>query len=311
MSEPAQERNAMSKPTVFVHTNDQQMLGALLSAYSFRKFSRHAGDFDVRILRLEETPQLYGREGQRYLRLGRMATWHNADLQSFSPLRMMAPQAMGFQGRALMVDPDVYSVGGDVCELLSCDMGGKALLARNLPAEKGGGASKWASSVMVLDCARLPHWQWDAQVDAMFAGRLDYKRWIQLADEDPQTIGELPEVWNSFDKLEPQTRFLHMTERLTQPWKTGLPVDFNMNFQGPVGHMKRWLRERGLLGAHRRFQRHPDPRQEAFFFTLLRECLDNGEVTEAFVRRAVAAGDVRPDVFELLAAPGQPHPATA
>jgi hypothetical protein len=154
---------------------------------------------------------------------------------------------------------------------------------------------------MLLDCAKLTTWRWDEQIDAMFTGGLDYKRWIQLADEQQDTIGELPEVWNSFDKLEPDTRLLHMTERLTQPWKTGLPIDFNMNFQGPAGQLRHWLRDRGWLPA-KRFQPHPDARQEALFFSLLKECLDAGLVSEDFVRKAVAAGDVRPDVFNRLAA---------
>jgi hypothetical protein len=242
--------------------------------------------------------------------MGKMATWHNDDLQSFSPLRLMVPQVMNYQGRALVTDPDVFSVGGDVLELLESDMGGKAVICRNLPAEKGGGAGKWATSVMLLDCTKLTSWRWDEQVDAMFAGRLDYKRWIQLADQPPGTIGELPEVWNSFDKLEADTRLLHMTERLTQPWKTGLPVDFNMNFQGPSGKLRRWLRDHGWLPA-KRFQPHPDPRQESFFFSLLKECLDLGLVSEDFVRRAVAVGDVRPDVIDRIAAAGDHRPLAA
>ena len=294
----------MERPTVFIHTNEQQRLGALVAAHSFRRQSRHPQRFDVRLLRLEDTPHLYGREGQRYLRVGRMATWHNADLQSFSPLRMMVPQVMRYQGRALVTDPDVFSVGGDVLELLDSDMGGKAVICRNLPAEKGGGAGKWATSVMLLDCAKLAAWRWDEQVDAMFAGRLDYKRWIQLADEPPQAIGELPEIWNSFDKLEADTRLLHMTEIITQPWKTGLPVDFGMNFQGPAGRLRRWLRQRGLLPA-KRYRPHPDPRQEELFFSLLQDCLDDKSVSEHDLRRSIASHDVRPDAFALLAAAAQ------
>ena len=250
---------------------------------------------------LEQTPHLYRREGQKYLRMGKMATWHNDDLQSFSPLRRLVPQLMGFQGRALVTDPDVFSVGGDVLELLESDMGGKAVICRKLPEEKGGGPGQWASSVLLLDCTRLATWRWDEQIDAMFAGRLDYMPWIRLADEPQDTIGELPEVWNSFDKLQADTRLLHMTKRLTQPWKTGLPIDFDMNVQGPSGQLRRWLRDRGWLHA-KRYQPHPDPRQEAFFFSLLKECLATGVVSEDFVRQAVAAGDVRPDVFDRLAA---------
>lgn len=290
----------MNRPVVFIHANEQQMLGALLSAYSFRKFSKHADAFDVRILKLEETPHLFKREGKRYLRMGQMARWHNADLQSFSPLRMMVPQLMGFQGRAVVTDPDVFSVGGDIYELLTRDLGDKAVLARRLPPEKGGGEGRWASSVMLLDCARLIDWRWDEQIDAMFAGQLDYKSWIQLRDMNPASIGELPIVWNSFDTLEPNTQLLHMTERLTQPWKTGLPVNFNTNFQSLGGRIRRWLRERGLLGMQRRYVKHPDPRQEEFFFGLLKECLENGVVSESFLRANIHAQDVRSDAFDLL-----------
>jgi hypothetical protein len=290
----------MSKPTVFVHTNDQQMLGALLAAYSFRSRSANADQFDVKLLRLEETPHLYRREGQRYLRMGKMAIWHNDDLQSFSPLRRMVPQVMGYQGRALVTDPDVFSVGGDVYELLTCDMQGKAVMCRNLPASQGGGPGKWATSVMLLDCTKLTDWRWNEEIDAMFDGRLDYKPWIQLAHQDPATIGELSEVWNSFDTLSPDTRLLHMTERSTQPWKTGLPVDFNTNFQGLSGRLRRWLRQRGWLKPSRRYLPHPDPRQEDFFFALLKEGLEGGVLSEDFVRRGIASQDIRADVFERL-----------
>jgi hypothetical protein len=294
----------MHKPTVFVHTNDQQMLGALLAAHSFRKHSAHGDRFDVRLLRLEETPHLQRRDGQSYLRMGKLATWRNDDLQSFSPLRKMVPQLMQFEGRALVTDPDVFSVGGDVFELLGCDMQGKALWCRNLPSDQGGGPGKWASSVMLLDCARLTDWRWDEQIDAMFAGTLDYKPWIQLADQAAGSVGELPDVWNSFDTLDERTCLLHMTERLTQPWKTGLPVDFNMNFQGAAGRARRWLRERGLLGAGKRYLPHPDPRQESFFFDLLKECLEQGVVSEAILHQSIAAHDVRPDALDVLAQRG-------
>jgi hypothetical protein len=294
----------MTRPVVYVHTNEQQILGAHLAAFSVKRYSRAPERFDVKLLRLEQTPHLYRREGQTYRRAGKLATWHNADLQSFSPLRRMVPQLMGFQGRAIVIDPDVFSVGGDVLELLEADMQGKSVWCRNLPDAQGGGPGRWATSVMLMDCERLLHWRWDEQIDGMFAGRLDYKPWIQLVDEPPESIGELPDVWNSLDTLTPETRLLHMTERLTQPWKTGLPVDFNMNFQGASGRVRRWLRDHGLLPARRRYLPHPDPEQEAFFFDLLRQALEAGVIEEALVRRGIDRHDVRPDAFELLARAG-------
>lgn len=77
--------------------------------------------------------------------------------------------------------------------------------------------------------------------------------------------------------------------------------------QDMIGQLCRWLRERSLLPA-RRFQPHPEPRQEALFFSLVKERLASGQVSEHFVRRAVAARDVRPVVFERIAACGDCKP---
>jgi hypothetical protein len=51
------------KPTVFVHTNHKQYLGALVSAYSPRRNSCHGEKFDIRILHHQEYPFFQKREG--------------------------------------------------------------------------------------------------------------------------------------------------------------------------------------------------------------------------------------------------------
>ena len=74
------------KPTVFIHTNHKQYIGALVSAYSLRRNSRQADLFDIRILHHQEYPFFQAREGQRFLRYGGSRVWRNDDLQSFTPL---------------------------------------------------------------------------------------------------------------------------------------------------------------------------------------------------------------------------------
>ena len=114
---------------LFIHTNQKQYLGALIAQYAARRNSTHNDRFDVRIIHHKDYPFLHDREGQPYLREGLTRPWLNDDLQSFTPLRFMPPELMNYQGRAVIVDPDVFAVG-DVWELLSRDMGGKAILCR-------------------------------------------------------------------------------------------------------------------------------------------------------------------------------------
>lgn len=305
-----------NKPTVYIHTNDKQLLGAKVGTYSMKSRSRDPDKFDVKLIRLEETPHLNRRQGQKYLRKGKQAVWLNEDLQSFSPLRMMVPQLMNFQGRAVVTDPDVFAIG-DIYDLLTMDMGGKAVLCRNVSdGYKGNGHSFWATSVMLLDCAKLKHWRWDEDIDNMFAGRMDYGPWIGLKNEPPETLGELDETWNSFDKLTPDTKLLHTTERSTQPWRTGLPVDFDLTVaaaanqpSGAAATLRAGLsrllgREQPRAQPAARYLPHPDPAQEKLFFELLRGALEAGYVDKHFVQRCMRSNDVRHDAFDLLKTAG-------
>ena len=288
--------------TVFIQTNDRQRMVAEVAAYSLRRASRRPEAFDVQIMRREEHAFFDAREGDLYLRDGGRRPWRNDDLQSFTPLRFMPPELMGYRGRALVMDPDIFALG-DVLELLERDMRGKAVLCRAASGAKGR-AGYWATSVMLLDCEKLTHWRCGEQFEEMFRFERDYTRWLSLRDEDPATLGPLEDEWNDFDHLSERTKLLHNTRRWTQPWKTGLPVDFTPSERTrrfpPLG----WMRQarRRLLGPHRlagRYRSHADPRQEAVFFGLLRECLEEGVLAEERVREEMRRSHLRPDAFEV------------
>jgi hypothetical protein len=280
------------KPTVVIHTNDKQMLGALVSAHSFRRNSRDPGAFDVRILNTSEYPELR-KSGRTIVRGGHERAWDPDDLQSFTPLRFAIPDLVGHNGLALVTDPDVFAVG-DASELFSRDLQGKAIWCRPRPGYDKI-TDPLATSVMLLDCARLPHWRFAEQLDALWAHRIDYLDWINLKLENLDTIGLLEPEWNDFDHLTPATKLLHNTKRRTQPWKTGLPIDFT-------------FRERGLLNfalpivrkLAPNYTRHPDRRQEAYFYALLAEALDTGSIEREQVEREVRLGHVRPDSLALI-----------
>jgi hypothetical protein len=280
------------KPTVFIHTNAKQIAGAIVARHALKRNSATPDAFDVAIIAQEDYDFFRAFEGQKFLRAGGFRTWRNDDLQSFTPTRFAAPELMGYRGRAVVIDPDIFAVG-DICALLERDMGDKAVMAR---ARKGhnGRADYIATSAMLLDCARLPHWNVARQFEAMFRGELDYDDWIVLANEPSATIGFLEPEWNDFDRLSPETKLLHNTKRRTQPWKTGLPIDFTNR----IPLISRFLPENGVR-LWGRYKAHPDPRQEAYFFALLKECLETGQVTEAEIEREMASDHLRHDALKL------------
>ena len=275
------------KPVVYIQANDHQLVPAQVAAYSLRTRSRDPGRFDVRLLRLEETPELCRRDRQSFHRFGKRHTWRIEDPQSFELLRRCPPQLMGFRGRALVLDPDIVALG-DVNALLARDMHDAAILCRPR-AHTWHGKPMHFTGVMLLDCARLAHWRWQRDVDALFAGALDLEPWLRLVDEPPDTIGALEEEWNHLDTLTNTTKLLHYTDMRTQPWRMGLPVAITPEDAVTV---------------------HPDPRQERLFFLLLAECLRAGAITDAFLRDAVARKYLRADLFEALAAVTRPELTT-
>lgn len=297
------------KPRVFIQTNDKQSIGAVVSAYSMHRNSAHADKFDVTIMRQEDYPWFRERDGQTYRRHGVNRTWLENDLQSFTLTRFLPPELMGYRGRALAVDPDVFAVG-DVWELLTRDMQGKAIMCRGSKFKNGA----FASSVMLLDCAKLTHWNVEQGFNELFEGKRDYHSWVSLLMEDRGSIGFFENEWNDFDRLTPATRMLHNTHRRTQPWKTGLKVDYTpTEFVPVIGWIMRMRRklfgEHGLLG---RYSRHPDRNQEAFFFNLLRECVEKGLVDKATLKAAMANNFIRHDAFDLMAStPPPPQLRTA
>jgi hypothetical protein len=293
----------VSDNCVYIHTNERQWLGALVGEYSFRRNSASADKFEVKFLHTRDHPYLSAKEGETFLRGGTTRVWHNADLQSFTPLRFLPPKLMNWQGRAVVADPDVFAVG-DVYELFCRDMKGAAVMGRHRSG-KADKLAQVATSVMLLDCAQLRHWDAEGEFDQLFRSEKDYKEWMVLGYEDPSVIGYLEDCWNDFDHLDVTTKLLHNTKRKTQPWKTGLPVDYtpaNKFKDKPLLARANRLRakvfgEYGLLGH---YQEHPDVYQEQFFFGLLKECLESGYISETLVRDEISKNHVRHDAFEVL-----------
>ncbi|MDE1172911.1 MAG: hypothetical protein PW790_04435 [Parvibaculaceae bacterium] len=294
------------KNTVFIHTNAKQAMGARVAAHALRRNSAHPDAFDVRIILAEDFPFIAAFDGKTYLREGKGQVWRADDLQSFTPLRFAVPELMGYEGKAVITDPDVFAIG-DVNDLFAMPMNGAAVLARQMEPDHRR-PMHFASSVMLLDCAKLRHWRVAEDFAALFEMKRDYRDWMWLLLEEPGVVAPLPAAWNDFDRLTPETRMLHNTHRRTQPWKTGLPADFTARgttFSSRLGLMLRSLKAlltgRGAA-PNGYYTRHPDPAQEKLFFTLLQECIDLGLIDRQQLQSEVDRHHLRPDTLKLVRA---------
>jgi hypothetical protein len=150
-----------------------------------------------------------------------------------------------------------------------------------------------------LDCAQLKHWNIKSILDSLANKESDYSAIMNLSRE--KMVMELPRKWNDLDNLTSQTKLIHMTERLTQPWKTGLKIDFTRKpLPKLFGVIPREPVAR-LLGKYpSRYQPHPKKEIEQLFFTLVRDALRDGAVSEHYIREEIAAGHVRADLLERI-----------
>lgn len=277
---------------VFIFTNVKQMVGAKVAKFALQKHPKNPESFSVEIVEVEKIPAFQKFAGTEYLfgRDGSRRTYTLEDLQSFTLSRFMPPALMDYEGRAIGIDPDIFALS-DVTELFSYDLKSHAVAACKKK-------NAWDSSVMLMDNEKLTDWNIDHMLSQIATGKKSYMEIMTLEGGD---VLELPRLWNSLDVLSPETKMLHTTGRLTQPWKTGLPIDFTRNtLPKYFGIIPREPILR-LFGKYpSRYQPHPDKNIEKFFFALLKEAIAAGALSREELKTSILEGNIRKDAFTLL-----------
>ena len=282
---------------VFIHTNEKQLIGALVSRYTFE---RHNPGLTVDLINLHDYPSLNQRNGSNYLRNGELIAWDSEDLQTFTPLRFLPPQLCNYTGKALVVDPDVFCLKPIAADLWDKVNPSSPIAARWID---GGHSHYWASSVMVLQCDGLRHWDFDLSINEMFQLKRDYRAWISLETEAHLKINTLEERYNSFDKINDDTVLLHNTSRATQPWKTGLEIDYLKERKGRKTlktQIKRIAKKILKPQPTQYYTEHPDETQSSLFFQNLSGAINSNYITADQLKWAIENKYVRQDLMELI-----------
>lgn len=276
---------------VFIQTNNKQLFGAILAKFAIEKNLKDKDSVSVEFINVDTIPVFKDFAYKKYLFAGQIRKYEPSDLQSFTISRFMAPELANYQGHVVVMDPDIFALT-DINELFALDTEGKAITC----CEK---KSAWDTSVMLLDTPKLKHWKIEDILNTLSEKKIDYTDLMTLKKE--VSIQELPRIWNNLDELTPATKLIHMTNRLTQPWKTGLPIDFTRNKMPKLfGFIPREPIYKLLGKIETRYQKHPNLEVEKLFFSIAKEALECDVITKQDIEKEIEMGYIRRDFLERM-----------
>lgn len=275
---------------IFICSNENQMVAAKVAKYSILKRSSY-NENDVRIINESDVMLLKNFYSKTYLRGGKFIKFDKNDMQSFTLLRFYIPELMNYQGKALVIDPDIFLINNGLELLEDFDFEKNSIYAR-----KGIRKNTWGSSVLLLSCDKLEHWSLKVFIKKLHDGTLDYDELINLKSE--KSVAVLDTKWNEFDEIKPDTILLHTTERLTQPWRSGLKLNssvkpfFNLIPKKPIYK----IFGKDLTTG----KEHPKEEITKFFFSELSECLTSNIISFDEIDDAIKNKFIREDIKEVV-----------
>lgn len=277
------------KLEIFIQANNKQLIGAKVAQAAIMRNSKIL----PQILNVDRMEGL-GLENLNYKRGGNWVRLNANDLQSFTLVRFLPPTLMNFEGFSLVIDPDIFALQdlSDLFNLIETE--DFSVLA----CEKKG---FFDSSVMLINNSNFSEeYAWENIVEKLKIGSLDYLDLMSLNLYNIK-VKKLERRFNSLDEISNDTVFLHTTNRLTQPWKTGLKIDFTRNNPGKYLNLVPKKVILKILGKYpSRYIRHPNPEIEKLFFKLANQAIKEGYLSEEEINQAIQARIVRRDFFKFI-----------
>lgn len=276
---------------VYICSNRYQNIAAKVSKSSILRNSS-LDSFDVEIINKEDFDFMDQLSTKSILREGKKFIFSDNDLQNFTLLRFHIPKLMNYQGIALVIDPDIFLVREGLDQLFDLDFDLASIYCR--PGWKRG---LWSTSVMILDASKLRHWCVKSFIEEMSQSKLDYFDLINLKKEK-SVIKSLSTKWNEYDEIKDDTILLHTTEKITQPWRTGL------NMSSSIPKLFGFLpREQiyAIFGRDLRTGReHPEEAVTEFFFNELTHCIKKETISIEEINFAISQQWIRSDIVNHL-----------
>jgi len=263
---------------ILIQRNKKQKLASKIAAASFIKqgFTHD----DIKFLEFENNSLLKSKINKKYLRKGKIKTFKD-DLQSFTLLRFYGPEFINYKGKILVIDPDVFAIKNpkDISNFLNQDN----FLACTFIDQKP------RSEVMMIDATKIK-WKFKEIIEKLFNLEIDYDDLMNLSFDKNLKINELDMCYNSHDQILADSILLHTTNRITQPWKEGLDIDFE-RYHSKKNIIKQKIRKFLGLKYNKeiiadKYHKHPNEDvikkfKELFNYALQHKIINNDEVEDA------------------------------
>ena len=269
---------------ILILRNERQKLASKIAAASFVKqgFSLN----DIIFIDFENNPFLISQVGKKYLRNGKVKIFKN-DLQSFTLLRFYGPEFVNYNEKILIIDPDVFAIKNpkDISNSLN---NGKSLACTFIEGEP-------RTEVMFIDTKKVK-WKFIEIIQKLFRLEIDYKDLINLSFDKNLEISKLDINYNSHDNITKDTILLHTTNRITQPWKEGLNIDFERHISKKY-FLKQIFRKYVGLEYNKnilknKYQRHPNKQvilmfKEMFKYAIKNQIINNEEIKMSIQKKFI------------------------
>ena len=273
---------------IYIQSNQYQKLAALVSKYSFERFGHQ-----VEIMSVEENDLITKKLNQKILRKGKKKIYRD-DLQSFTLLRFLAPQLNGHKDKILIIDPDIFALKDPkkIIEDHSNTSDLSCVFYDNVPR----------SEMMFVDATKVK-WNFKSIISKLFKFEIDYDDLMNFKFNPDLIINKISECYNSHDKINDDTILLHTTNRITQPWKEGLKINFFKNnlstFQIFKEHVKKIMgKSYNEEFISKSFLKHPNKDVINCIKNLFKEAKKLNYFSQQDIEKEVANLNISRKIFE-------------
>jgi len=264
---------------ILIQRNNKQKLASKIAAASFIKQGIPASD--ILFLEFENNALLNSQVGKKYLRKGKIKIFKN-DLQSFTLLRFYGPEFVHYKEKILIIDPDVFAIKNpkNISSFLDDNNSLACTFINHEPR----------TEVMLVNAEKVK-WKFSEIVEKLFNLEIDYNDLMNLNFDKSLKISRLDINYNSHDIITKDTIFLHTSNRITQPWKEGLDVDFERHNSKKSLFKQMFRKYLGLKFNKNiiinKYQRHPNEEVIIKFTEIYNYALENNIINNEEIQKSI------------------------